>query len=419
MKKHGIFVAAHDGLVSMVTGVGVVVNSFVEAFGEIKSNVFDNTNLELTCLAPYLDSSSEDFNQNITDITKKSCKENNGKLVFIPTFSKGESQRTIWGGPEQWKAASLSVASHLNAIQEDYNQLTLFAHDTIFCSVRKYLPNLDKLKIIWIPHSLGLVFKDEFTDEERIKIEREAIKALTDSKSDIIGHIGEAFGNVLHKDYSVEEDKLMPFINGLYKNSSRFKADKSKRDKDIKDYKIPLDKKIIFSWGRCTYQKGYDLLIPAYKKFLEDNPGHHLILLMPTETSPDEYLNKIKNEVKKLPEESITLIYEFNETLPVSILQHPNLSMVAFPSRFEGAPITALEAMAFTNKNVRFVYSEIPPLKELFDGKKRTTSVELTVDSLYAGMVSASQEDKNIDASESTPDIVDNYVKSFNVVFKE
>ena len=39
MKKIATIIAAHDGLVSLVTGVGVVVNSFVEAFQEIKLKV--------------------------------------------------------------------------------------------------------------------------------------------------------------------------------------------------------------------------------------------------------------------------------------------------------------------------------------------------------------------------------------------
>lgn len=421
MSKIAIIVAAHDGLVSLVTGVGVVVNSFVESFWEIrqKYDFLRKNNIKLICLAPYLDENSKDYNFRIKEITKKSCESNGGRLVNIPTFSDGSSQRSIWGGPHQWRSASLSVASYITSIYNNYDFIILFAHDTVFSSVRKYVPKLDKLKIIWIPHSLGLIFKDEYSGSERLSIEKESIEFIQRTKQDVIGYIGNSFKDVLNKEYGISNKKLVPFINGIYKKSSRFNVTNSVINNDIINNKIPLNKKIIFCWGRCVYQKGYDILIPAYEKFFRYNSDYHLVLLMPLETSIQEYINKIKEQISILPKESVTVIYDFKETLPYSILNYYNLEIVIFPSRFEGSPLTPLEALSFTKNNVKFVYSTIPQHLEIFKDIDRAIPIQdLTVDLIYEGIKLASK--KLLDNKKSNvPDFVDSYVSGLNIAVED
>jgi len=416
MKEIAIVVAAHDGLVSLITGVGVVVNSFIESFEEIKmrSSILRNNKTELLCLAPYLPKSSRDYNLKIEEKTKHICISNNGRLVEIPTFANGDDD--IWDGLNQWRSASLSVASYVTATYDKYGLIILFAHDTIFSSVRKYTPNLHKLKIIWIPHSLGMVFRDEFSDPKRLSIEKESIESIQRTKQDIIGYISNSFRDVLHKEYGVHNKKLVPFINSIYRKSSRFNISDSIMADEIKNSRIALDKNIIFSWGRCVYQKGYDLLIQAYRKFLIRNSNYHLVLLMPTSTSPNEYVNKIKKQISMLPDKSITAIYDFKETLPYSILHHPNLRLVIFPSRFEGAPLTILEALSFAKNDVNFVYSAIPPLLQIFKEDSRGIPIQdLTAESLCNGMEKASKK-RNITIKKGiVTDFVDSYVKGLNI----
>ncbi|HLC55900.1 MAG TPA: glycosyltransferase family 4 protein [Candidatus Nanoarchaeia archaeon] len=424
MKKIATIIAAHDGLVSLVTGVGVVVNSFVEAFQEIKLKVnkFKEHEIKLLCLAPYLDRKSIDYNKEIEQITKNSCRINNGILIDIPTFSDGSSQSSIWGGTsEQWNSASLSAASYILGTSKDYDLILLFANDTIFSSIRRYIPNLKNLRVIWVPHSLGKVFKDEFSNETRLDIENKSIEALLISECDYIGYISNSFKETLRKDYGVDNARLLPLINGLYFNSFRYTISNAIVNENFIKYRIPNDKKLIFAWGRCVYQKGYDILIPTYKKFLNENPDYNLVLLMPIETSIGDYVNNIKKEISKIPEDSITAIYEFSDTLPYSILHHKNLQFVIFPSRFEGAPITALEALAFSGDNVRFVYSLIPPLLELFKDNKRAIPIHnLTIDSLYESMLSVTKSNLTeiITKSNMPNNIIDNYAASINTIME-
>lgn len=420
--KTGIFVAAHDGLVSLVTGVGVVVNAFIEGFNQIKerSSMLSGRDIEFICLAPFLDRNSVDYNKKIRETTEITCMSNNGRLVDIPTFSDGSSQKSIWGGPEQWKSASLSVASHLMTRQSDYDSMLLLAHDTIFSSIRKYIPQLDKLQMVWIPHSLGLVFNDEYTDLERLSIEKESITSISRAKNDLIGYIGETSREVLEKGYLVNPKKLVPLINGLYIDSNRFKFSETERQENLRRWNIPVDKKIIFSWGRCVYQKGYDVLIPACKSFLEKNRDYHLVLLMPTETSTESYLEEIRPMVRNLPRNSVTAIYAFDGTLPYSLLRHQNLHILAFPSRFEGAPVTALEGLTFSNPHVQFIYSAISPLKNIFGNESRGICIkDFEVDSWNAGIIYAAKNRESLTKETQIPDIVTNYTKGIDIILEK
>lgn len=421
MKKIAVCIAAHDGLISLYSGVGIVVHSFLEAFKDIKERgkLFNGANLELICAALYLNEESKDYRSDIRSRTRSICEENGGKIIIVPSLSNGKDVSSVWGGAHQWKSASFGLASYIASIYSDYDEIYLFAHDTIFSLIRKYAPNLVRLNVVWIPHSLGAVFRDEFSGDERIVLEKQAIAALQKTSHDVIGYIGDATRKVLTEEYGVPDDKLVPFVNGVYEKSARFSISNEDVEQKIKQYKIPLDKKLILAWGRCVPQKGYDVLIPAYGRFLQDQQGYHLILLMPTETTPQEYLDKIKKQIADLPTESVTTVYEFDNALPYCVLKNENLKMIVFPSRFEGAPITSLEALLLARKDVRFIYTTIPPLVDTFRGDDRGMPLSnLTVDSLYNAMRLAT-ELKKVTKTNISPSFVENYVTGLNILLEE
>ncbi len=415
--KIGIFIVAHDGLQSTLTGVGIMVNSFIESFSEIIKEIsfVKNKEIELIALAPYIKKDSRDFHINIQQLTKTVCKKNCGKLEEIPTFSDGNSQQSIWGNCLQWRSASLSAAATINSLGSKYDLIYVIGHDTIFSLLGKYLLPSKKIKFMWIPHSLGNVFTDEHTDDERILIEKEAIKSINNNPKYCVGYIGNSFKEILSIKYKVKKHKLIPMINGIYDKSERYGL--SKKDiKNIEDkYKIPKNKKIIFSWGRCVQQKGYDLVIPAYKKFMKKFPNYHLILLMPTETSMKSYVRKVKNQLKSLPSKSFTAIYSFDSKLPYCILKNPNLKMVIFASRFEGNPIIGLEALHF-HKNSKILYSKIDPLKKLFDNISFARGFLLSSGDLLDKMLKIESEEM-IGNEQNKTKFVDNYIYGLNKFF--
>src|SRR3989344_8813479 len=130
---------------------------------------------------------------------------------------------------------------------------------------------MKNLNIIWIPHSLGKIFEDEYSNKERIEFEESSINSIMESNNDYVGYIGDFFRKILNECYFIPDNKLISLRNGLYENSYRYNESYNHKNYLMNKYKIPKNKKLIFSWGRCVYQKGFDILIPSIKEFLDNN----------------------------------------------------------------------------------------------------------------------------------------------------
>jgi len=323
-----------------------------------------------------------------------------------------------WGGSLQWRSASLSLASFLSTL-EGYELIIFLGNDTIFALVGNYLKENKNIAIIWIPHSLGNIFDDEFSNEERLSIEKDSINLINKTNNHYVGYIGDYLKEILLNEYYCQNEKLLPFKNGIYIDSRRFTISDKEKKMLLNKYCIPMDKKIIFSWGRCVYQKGFDKIIPAFRKFFKDYPEYHLVLLMPTETSTENYLSKIKEEISQSKNGSVTAIFEFNRLLPIAILEMIQLEIVIFASRFEGFPITALEAICFS-KNIKYIYAKIPQLVSLFKNDNFAYAIKNMEDfsSLFKTLKEAVSDKKtNRNRTIPIPDIIKHYAKGFDSIF--
>ena len=102
------------------------------------------------------------------------------------------------------------------------------------------------------------------------------------------------------------------------------------------------DSKIIIAVGRLTFQKGFDRLLSIWGKFLEKFPEQRDWTLQIIGSGPDQELleeivssKSLHNNVKFIPNTSkISDYYE-------------KASLLAMTSRFEGLPMTLIEAQSF------------------------------------------------------------------------
>lgn len=411
---NALVIASHDGFSSLYTGVGIVNYFFIEAFGEIKSRITTSSEYDLICLAPFLSSSSKDFRLSRKKFTELKCKEYGGFFDFIPTFSDGKSGNSVWGNVKQWQSASLSVASYIASLKKKYNKIILLGHDTIFLDVSKYIVNQENIFFIWIPHSLGVNFIDSNGETtERIKFEREAIFRLNGHQNSYIGYVGKTLKKNLLKNYNVQNKKLIPFLNGIYKSSRRYSVNNNDIQTKLNEYKVPLHKKFFFIWGRCCYQKGYDLVFPSFNRYLEKDASAHLVALLPLETTDKSYLQLIKSEIKKIPANNLTIINEFDPYLPYCLLKSEYLDTIIFCSRFEASPLAPLEALIFCDTSVKLIYSNIPEYAEIFKNIPQAKCMEsYTVQSLLNCLTSANAGNRK---KISEYDFIDNYTRSLTI----
>lgn len=107
-----------------------------------------------------------------------------------------------------------------------------------------------------------------------------------------------------------------------------------------------IDSKQIISVGRLTYQKGFDLLCEVAKEVLKDNPEWKWIILGEGEDK-DKLESRIKEynlQGKLILQGKVSNIEDY----------YKNSSLYVMTSRFEGLPMTLLEAKTYKLPIVSF-----------------------------------------------------------------
>ncbi|MCD9878943.1 glycosyltransferase [Streptomyces guryensis] len=367
--KNAIAVASIDGLATLESGIASVVHWFFEEFNDIRAQTpaLQRSDWTLYALSPQIDVSSPDFSPTVHGIVSSVCKTYGGSFEWFPV-ADSSSLRAVWSldQPHRWEEMCQALAASVRQLCARHDQVTVLVHGIMLTALRSYLPDVDNVQVVFVAHSLGRVFEDKASDH-RTRFEDRAFADMARFPQDRIGYIGSYFQGILTERYGRTAEQLVPLINGIPRNSFRFPPDTTSTER--KDYLsrhgIPMEKNLIFSWGRCTGQKGFDTLIPAYRKLLHDiSNDWHLVLLMPQEVSPPEYVALLDDQLEELPVGSYTAIRNFDGTLPYYLLREQVLKVVVFASRFEGAPLSVLEALQFGHPNLTFVWHDIPSISQ-------------------------------------------------------
>ncbi|MCD9878942.1 hypothetical protein [Streptomyces guryensis] len=381
MKNNAIVVASIDGLATLECGIASIVHWFFEEFDDIRaqSPTLQTSDWSLYALSPELDVSSSDYSETVHGIVSSVCKKYGGSFEWFPV-ADSSSLRSVWSldKPRRWDEMCQSLAASVRQLCARHERVTVLVHGVMLTALRSYLLDIDNVQVVFIAHSLGRVFSDKASDN-RTQFEDRAFADMARFPQDRIGYIGPYFKDILTQSYDRTESQLAPFVNGIPKNSFRFPADTESADRKsyLASQGIPLEKQLIFSWGRCTGQKGFDALIPAYREFLKRAPDTwHLVLLMPQEVSPTEYVALLDRQLTELPASSYTVIRHFDAKLPYYLLREEALKIVAFASRFEGAPLSVLETLQFGHSDLKIVWHDIPSISQFMGGLQQSFPLE-------------------------------------------
>ena len=115
---------------------------------------------------------------------------------------------------------------------------------------------------------------------------------------------------------------------------------------EVDDVECNIKSKQIISVGRLTYQKGFDMLCDVAKVVLKDNKGWKWLILGDGEDK-DKLRSKIKEyglENKLILKGNVSNVEEY----------YKNSSLYVMTSRFEGLPMTLLEAKTYKLPIVSF-----------------------------------------------------------------
>lgn len=371
-KKNAIIIAAADGILSLQTGVGIVVNFFFEAFDEIRQELSE-PDISLYAMCPRVNNESADFSIMAAAVVAGSCARNRGRVIPLENISSGRSLNEIWKGTElfssgeAWESCCKSLAHEAIGIAVAYEKVYMLVHDTLFVNVSAYLP-AGNIQVCWIPHSLGTLFADP-GQADRIGFEKNKIVNLI-ARGDKIGCISNYTYQHLRDYYSISDRQVIPFSSGIYFNSARYGPSVESK-LFLSAFSIPAAKKLLFSWGRCSDQKGIDIIVKSFKSIIRHNPliqfEWHLVLVCPTETSYPEYLAGIYADLCELPPHTYTFIDRFQFRLQYDLLAYEWTKIILLCSRYESFGLSSIEALFKRHPLSTIIYSPLPTFDEVFE----------------------------------------------------
>lgn len=217
------------------------------------------------------------------------------------------------------------------------------------------LSNILKIPHIHTPHSIGIwkkknmekdypddkdSFENKYNFKERIKYETIIYK-----ECNLVIATTPIQLDLLFKEYDVSKRRMRMIPPG-YDDSKFYPV--SEASKNSLREKFGFEGKVITSLGRLALNKGYDLLIQAFKIVVEREKNARLVISVGNEKLEDSN-NKLLNELYqlrkqlKLEEQVQFLGYISDDDLPDF---YRASDVFALSSRYEPFGMTAIEAMA-------------------------------------------------------------------------
>jgi len=298
-----------------------------------------------------------------------SVKAMGGDVAYLTNYSWGEQPHTAWGehdlGPvDKWKAACASAATVALNYARRHQAAVIYCHDCVFALTALYASLQANafgadIRAIYVVHSTALTHELPLPNPDRLMAECVTIQWGKINPAVKIGYISEFIRGHLVQDYSARLSDTVPTGNGLNPADRYFRV----RTRDeivgkLKQYNIPLDKKLMFSWGRSVAYKRFDMVIKAGA-------------LLKTELHTVVMVSPASDDLKKLQQElhpNMSLIFAFDSELAACLLQWDNTAVTPVLAYLEPCGLTPMEIrMHARNSGPILVVSDTGGLPEQVD----------------------------------------------------
>ena len=347
MKKH-IILATYDGIGTHYSGVGTIAKNIVNSLTVLS----DRMDTKVSIAYVNVDKQSRVFNKECFNAAANLVVKTGGKMIPLCNTTRGQSEWDMWRSFNEWDFTCVSLVTALNLMLEEKDDNIIILNDTPFLFFAKYkdLVSEKNLKCFYFPLSTGKnhAFGDEEWRNNRIRAEENCFKMVRMDQNSKVISLGKKFAERMHQDYGLkfsEDDYLQ---NGLCFDEYKVFLDTKFSNQDLQKYgiKIERNKKIIFSWGRCSIAKGFRELALAWVKAHDLLPNHYLILQIPDNSGETGYFIEVQEILKNIPR--VIILNDFNPNIWKTVLRSVNTEIVCIPSVMDPFPHTSIEAKLFS-----------------------------------------------------------------------
>lgn len=377
MKKIAIVYLAHDGFTSLYTGVGTVARDFLLSFPEVSNKLRKEQKglfLSLFVATIKYNKTCFGYSEHIRKTTETYVQKY--KNIHLVELINGSAGKKSYGSIDFWRNACVSAATFVYTVINNYDKVIVICVDTPFTQVANYFfdhyvyKNID---FVWLPQSTVLIHKydsalktpiqqSRYTNERYIW-EKQVIDLAKKNPRVKIGFVGKFMKQHLIKEYEAREITLISLQNGLF--FERLKENINNQEKIasiLSSFDVPLDRPLLFSFGRAEPYKGLDLVIKNSDELIKQMNYYVLVFASPY-SMDDPYVVKLNKLASKFPQD-IKIIYDLDFLTPYYIMQWKNTKILALLSRAEPFGLIPIESRFYKNKNLSLVVSDIGGFRE-------------------------------------------------------
>lgn len=383
-KLNGIHIiyVVEDGISTLNCGVGTIASHFVTAFTEIAAIVERQGNrLELSIITLEPQPEAVGIRNDLRAHSISTCSSFNGNAYFIENLIEPWDDYFNF---EIWERYNEKAIEIIREIADSTNlKVIVIANDTIFAKTRLIANNIIN---IWIPHSLSTIHEQSYVDNKmRWKWENEAIEEIKANKNCYVGYISLFVKSILKSSFKLNEQKLIPFLNGFHRQSlERNLYSQHQINIELQRRGIPIDKNLVFAFGRADEYKGLEIALRSMIPITEKHNFHGVLIA--SAFSKEQFVSDIQQKLKDILNQnpsniSLFLGYEFD--LPKFILQHSKTHFLLNLPTKDFCPLAPFEAELLGHNNLSIINSDIncfqSVIKHKFDGFLCSPTVESAV----------------------------------------
>jgi len=248
-----------------------------------------------------------------------------GEVQYLVNFTRGRLPKAAWGVGdlgelENWKAASASGAAVALNWARRHQRAVIYAHDSLFALAPVYASlqapayGAD-ITAIYVVHATALIHEMPLPNPQRLMVESAAVHWAKVTPLVKLGCISRFMARHLKEDYGAHEEHLVPAGNGINPLDPFFRL----RNRDeiaakLGEYGIPLDRPLLFSWGRAVEYKRFDVVLQAAARL--EGRVHPVVMVTPRY----ERLVELRNELGI----EASLVFAFDPELVACLLQWEN-----------------------------------------------------------------------------------------------
>lgn len=323
--KNAIFFLTYDGYYNFTSGIGSQTQIFLQGINFYKDKYFkEYGEFEINIIVPNFDKTSYGYNETNIKFCNEILNNFNGNIFVVESeIDKADTKFWTVGN---WEKICKASAEMISKVSYKYKKCIIITVDPPFLQTAKYFDKYpSKFKFISLMYTSTFIH-DQKVLQDRFLWEYEGFQMANINNNVKIGNICNYLTNHFIQKYSLKKFNFIDYSSSLFLESDDFKCFSEDEILDIlKKYNIPLNKKIIFAFGRASWVKGFDTLLNSYP-FIKSEI-HIILLASQFEEIYSDY-EKIINKFKI----KCTLIRDFSRELPKALCQYEKCSIVVIPS---------------------------------------------------------------------------------------